>query len=196
MVAEKRVRDIMVPIQEYEKIDVDARLCDALAILKKNYQEEKAGGKWKGHIHKTIFVTDSSKKIVGKVDVYDLIRGLVPDNAKGPVPTRAYYTFLTSRAREVIEDVREFQEQFQWLGTPFLELVRQVAHKGVREIMSPVKPLLDENDTINKALYVMFKENVRQPLVTRNGEISGVITFIYIFDELLEIVGPECDVYF
>lgn len=186
----------MVPIQEYDMIDVDARLCDALAVLKKNYEEEKAGEKWKSHIHKTIFVTDSSKKIVGKIDVYDLIRGLVPEAAKGPVPSRDYYKFLSSRAREVAENVREFQEKFQWLHTPFLELVRQEALKGVREIMSPVHPLLEEDDTINKALYVMFKEKVRQPLVTRKGEIVAVLTFISVFDELLEIVGPECHVYF
>ena len=42
----------------------------------------------------------------------------------------------------------------------------------------------------------MFKEDIRQPMVTRNGEIVGVVSFMGVFDELLEIVGPECHVHF
>ena len=40
----------------------------------------------------------------------------------------------------------------------------------------------------------MFKEKVRQPLVVREGKIIGVVTLKAIFDELIEIVGPECGV--
>ena len=40
---EKRVKDIMVPIEEYDKVDVEAQLSDALAILKKNHENLKAG---------------------------------------------------------------------------------------------------------------------------------------------------------
>lgn len=40
----------------------------------------------------------------------------------------------------------------------------------------------------------MFKEKVRQPLVVREGIIIGVVTLKAIFDELIEIVGPECGV--
>ncbi len=35
MAKDKRVKDIMVPIAEYNQVDAEAHLCDALAVLKK-----------------------------------------------------------------------------------------------------------------------------------------------------------------
>ena len=61
--------------------------------------------------------------------------------------------------------------------------------------MDKVHPILKEEDTINQAIYLMFKENVRQPLVVRKGEIVGVINLMRVFSELLEVAGPECYVH-
>ena len=187
---EKRVKEIMNPIDEYDTIDVDARLCDALAILKRNHEKLKAGSTDK--LHKTIFVTDASKKIVGKVSIYDLIRGLVPERAKKMQVSRAFYSVLSSRAVEVADDVGRIQESFQWLKSTFVDLVKQEAHKKVKDIMSPIHALLREDDRMNKAIYVLFKEGVRQQLVERDGKIVGVINLIVLVNEFLETVGPEC----
>ena len=61
--------------------------------------------------------------------------------------------------------------------------------------MNPViKPVLQEKDTINQAIYAMFKNDVRQQLVHREGKIVGVVNLNVVFSELLEILGPECQV--
>jgi CBS domain-containing protein len=180
----------MNPIEDYHTIDVEARLCDALSVLKQNHENIKACGT--GVFHKTLFVVDADKKIVGKLSMYDLIRGLVPDPAKRPNASRAYYTMLSSRAQQVSDDVSRFQEHFQWLHHSFFDLVKQEAQKGVKDIMSPVDPILKEDDTINHAIYLMFKENIRLPLVVRGKEIVGVLDLMRVFTELLEIAGPEC----
>ena len=117
---EKTVKDIMNPIEEYDTVDVEAQLCDALAILKANHEKLKSGAI--GKFHKTIFVTDASKKIVGKVSMYDLIRGMVPESAKKPELFSA--RAISSRALEVAEQIGEFQERFRWLGSTFFELVK------------------------------------------------------------------------
>jgi CBS domain-containing protein len=187
---EKKVKDIMNAIEEYDTVDVDARLCDALAILKRNHEKLKAGSTDK--LHKTIFVTDASKKIVGKVSIYDLIRGLVPERAKKIQVSRAFYSVLSSRAVEVADDVGRIQESFQWLNSTFVDLVKQEAFKKVKDIMSPIHALLREDDRMNKAIYVLFKEGVRQQLVERDGKIVGVINLLVLVNEFLETVGPEC----
>ena len=103
------------------------------------------------------------------------------------------FPLLSSRAMRVANTVGEFQEHFEWLNHTFLELCKQEAHKAIRDVMGPVHSLLKEDDTINHAIYIMFKENVRQPLVFREGgEIVGVVNLMQIFTELLETVGPEC----
>jgi hypothetical protein len=185
---EKLVKDIMNPIEEYDKIHIDAHLCDALAILKGNHEKTKQGGSY----HKTIFVTDASNKIVGKLSMYDLIRGLVPEAAKKSEAMVA--RALSSRALEVADQVGRIQEQYKWLHTSFADLVKEEAHKGLKDLMSPAQPVLKEDDPMNQSIFVLFKEGLRQQLVERNGEIVGVINLMVVLTELLETVGPECHV--
>jgi len=188
MAAEKTVKDIMNPIAEYDQIDVEAPLCDALAILKKNHEKLKGGDP--GRFHKTLLVTDASKKIIGKFSIYDLTRGLVPESAKQSEVFSA--RAISSRALEVADEVGKFQERFKWLSDTFFDLVKQEAHKKVKDIMSPFDAILQEDDKMNLAVYMLFKEGLRQQLVTRNGEAVGVLNLMCVFNELLETVSPEC----
>lgn len=192
MVVDKRVKDILIPIEEYEAVSIDSQLCDALAILKRNYEQIKKSGK--GELHSTIFIRDHEGKIVGKISMYDLVKGLVPESVKGPEMSRAYYSVLSSRVFEVSREVSEVQARFKWLHSSFFELIKQEARKPVKDVMSDVHPLLTEEDTINHAIYIMFKENVRLPMVVRDGEIVGVVTLKAIFDEMIELLGPECGI--
>jgi len=144
---EKRVKDIMVPIEEYDKVDVEAQLSDALAILKKNHENLKAGTI--STFHKTLFVTDASKNIIGKLSMYDLTRGLVPETAKKAELFGA--RAISSRVLEVADEVGEFQEHFKWLHNSFFDLLKQEANKKVKDIMSPVYPVLREDDSMNHA---------------------------------------------
>jgi CBS domain-containing protein len=195
MAEEKRVKDIMVPIEEYDKVDVDSQLCDALSILKRNYENMKTGLNGR-RLHRTIFVTDADNAIVGKISMYDLIRALVPEPAKAPEVSKAYHSMLSSRALEVAEEVSEVQEHYKWLHSSFMDLVKQEAHKKIRDIMKPAqKSVLQEDDRINQAIYVIFKEDVHQQLIHRDGKIVGVVNLNVIFAELLETVGPECHIY-
>jgi CBS domain-containing protein len=183
------VREVMNPIEEYDTVDVDARLCDALAILKRNHENQKAGTI--GKFHKTIFVTDASKSFVGKISMYDLIRGLVPENVKKPEFTSA--RALSSRALEVAEQVGDLKEHFEWENSSFADLVKQEAHKKVRDIMTPITGgVLTEDDKVNHAIYVLFKDGVRQQLVLRGNQIVGVLNLMVIMTQFLDAVGPEC----
>jgi CBS domain-containing protein len=188
-----KVKDIMIPIEEYEKVHMEAHLCDALSILKKNYEKAKIGEP--GHFHKTLFVTDASMKIIGEISMYDLIRGLVPETSKSLESGQREEHIYSSRIWEVEKKAAELTERLGWLTRSFVELVKQEAQKKVKDIMTPVQAILREEDTINQAIYLMFKENVRQPLVVRKGEIVGVVNLIRVFSELLEVAGPECYVH-
>ena len=193
MAKEKRIKDIMVPIAEYNKVDAEAHLCDALALLKNNYESAKSGTP--GHFHKTLFVTDSSKKIIGKISMYDLIRGLVPETSKSLESGQREESIYSSRIWEVEKKADELTERLGWLTRSFVELVKQEAQKKIKDIMTPVQAILKEEDTINQAIYLMFRESVRQPLVVRKGEVVGVVDLMRVFSELLEIAGPECHVH-
>ena len=83
------------------------------------------------------------------------------------------------------------QERFKWLHTSFFDLVKQESQKKVKDVMSPIHPLLEEDDTISKAIYIMFKEHIRQPMVMRKNEILGIVNIMDIFPVLLEIAAES-----
>jgi CBS domain-containing protein len=181
----RSVRDIMSPIGEYNQVSQEDRIIDVLKILKENY--EKINACVPGSFHKTLFVTDDEQNIVGQFSIFDLIRGLVPEDAKEKIHSRSYYAMLSSRVNEAVKEVEEMQERFKWLKNTFPDLVKMEAQKKVKDVMAPIHPLLKEDDTINKAIYIMFKENIRQPIVIKDGEIVGVVSLMDIFPLLLEI---------
>ena len=190
MAKELTVGQVMAPIEEYNTIYAEAPLCEALLVLKVNLKKIESGEK--GRLHKTMFAVDGSGRIIGKLSIFDLIRGLVPERAKEPAVSRSFYRSLSERQMNVAAEVGKLRERFDWLEHTFLDLVKAETQKKVREVMSPIHPLLEEEDTLNKAVYVMFKENIRQPLVVRDGQIVGVINIMDIFPVLLDLAGDQC----
>ncbi|NLI81718.1 MAG: CBS domain-containing protein [Deltaproteobacteria bacterium] len=189
MAQKNTVKEIMSPIEEYNFVQEDDRLCEALRIIRENHKKIQACVT--GTFHKTLLVKNAAWDIVGKLSIFDLIRGLVPESMKKET-SKPYYRTISTRAAEVAAEIGEIQEKLQWLETSFFELVRKESQKKVKDVMSPVHPILKEDDTINRAIYVMFRENTRQPLVVRDGKVVGVLAFMDIFPVLLEIAGDEC----
>ena len=54
----KQVKDILIPIEQYETVSEEALLCDVLAILKKKCESIKTHGE--RQFHTPIFAVDSS----------------------------------------------------------------------------------------------------------------------------------------
>jgi CBS domain-containing protein len=190
MANEKRVKHIMSRIEEYDTVHEDGRLCEALKILGENHRRINAGET--GNFHKTLFVKDTPGRIVGKLSIFDLIRGLVPESARKMSLSQLHYRTLSMRAGEVEKEIAAIQERFQWLEHSFSDLVKAETWKTVKQVMSPIHPLLEEDDSINKAVYLMFKENIRQPLVVRDGNIVGVVSLMCILPEILDIAEDSC----
>ncbi len=189
----KKVKEIMAPIEDYDRVNIDAQLCDAMSILKRNYEKLKAGEL--GNYHKTLLVIDDKDNIVGKLSMYDLIRGLVPEPAKKPEVSKAYNAMRSGRARDVSVEVGDAQEHFKWLSSSFSDLIKQEAHKNVRDIMTPIEESsLKSEDKVTHGIYTLFKDKVRQQFVQSDGKIVGVVNLNVIFTELLEVASPECHI--
>ncbi|MCD6294068.1 MAG: CBS domain-containing protein [Deltaproteobacteria bacterium] len=190
----KKVKEIMAPIEDYDRVNIGAQLCDAMSILKRNYEKLKVGEQ--GNFHKTLLVVDDKDNVVGKLSMYDLIRGLVPEAAKKPEVSKAYNAMRSGRVQDVVEEIGDFQEHFKWLSSSFSDLIKQEAHKNVRDIMTPIeKSSLKAEDKITHGIYTLFKDKVRQQFVQSEGKIVGVVNLNVIFNQLLEVASPECHIH-
>ena len=63
---------------------------------------------------------------------------------------------------------------------------RQAQEKTVAEIMSPVSASIEEDEMLMEAIFLMNRHGVRLLPVTRNDEVTGVVHFEDVLQEILE----------
>ena len=84
-------------------------------------------------------------------------------------------------------------------GVPNLHEGKGLAHENkYRSIIKFFRIIsassLKPEDKVTHGIYTLFKDSVRQQFVQKNGKIVGVINLNVIFNELLEVAGPECHI--
>ena len=187
MEKELTVGQVMAPIEEYNTVAAEAPLCDALFILKANLKRIESGEK--GPLHKTLLAVDPSGQIIGMLSIFDLIRGLVPERAKEPAVSRTFYRSLSDRQLNVADEIGKLKERFDWLDHTFLDLVKTETQKKVKEVMSPIHPLLEESDSPQQGRVRHVQgEHPPAPGGPRRPDRGG-INIMDIFPVLLALAG-------
>jgi DNA-binding response OmpR family regulator len=169
---EKRVRDIMIPVEDYTTIDVNRTLKEAIAELKKSHETILSTGKIMETGHRSILVFDEKGELVGILSIKDLIRALRPAYLSTPMPTMA--------------DSIRFSPLF-WRGL-FTHQVKALIDKKVGNIMSKKPLLVDENANLMEVADLMFTERARRVAVTRQEKVVGIVREQELFFEIARIV--------
>lgn len=87
---EKKVRDIMVPIQGYTTVFLENSLRDAMFVLKKTFYSGCAAG---SQAHRSVLVFDNKKRLVGTLSFRDVISAL-KIHGEGPKSWEGMFTRL------------------------------------------------------------------------------------------------------
>ena len=66
-----KVKDLMVPIEEYATVSQDATLFEAVQALER--AQEKLNRTQCLYLHRAILVFDQNKKIIGKISQLDIM---------------------------------------------------------------------------------------------------------------------------
>jgi len=169
---EKKVSDIMIPVENYTTIDVNRTLKEAIEEVKKSYETILSTGKIMETGHRSILVFDGKGELVGILSIKDLIRALRPAYLSAPKPTMA--------------DSIRFSPMF-WTGL-FTNQVKALIDKKVGNIMSKTPLLVDENANLMEIADLMFTERARRVAVTRQGKVVGIVREQELFFEIARIV--------
>lgn len=163
---EKRVKDIMTPIEEYSTVRVDNTVKDAIAVLKKSFcPDDLTTGKG----HRSILVLDGHGDLVGVLTLRALLKAVEPQFIK----------------------VDQWAVPVFWEGL-FTDRCREEAAKEVKDIMVPVKLIsLDADDTIIKAVHAMIKHKLGSLPVVKNGTVAGMVRITEIFHEISNLVADQ-----
>ncbi len=182
------VRDLMIPVSEYEIIDEKTDLLNAAISLRKAVQNYLK----KGLLYDCILVSDNKGRIVGKISPVDIIKALEPKYSrtgdsdtfsKVGVPhfglSPEYIKSIVSRYslwNETLENMLKNASDLR--AVDFMYKSEKTGH-------------LMENSTVADAIHQMALSHHSSVLVFNNNEITGIISLKDIFKEVCSYIDKS-----
>jgi len=162
---EKKVKDLMIPLEDYPHIPYWFSLRQAMAIVR------EAAIKFEGSFEpRAVLVFDEKYQLMGILTLRDIIKGLEP-------------RFLHETAL-----VKADPSLTVMIGDLFGPGLKEASQKPVSEVMSPIKVTIQGNDPIVKAIFLMIKENVGLMPVIQDNKVAGMIRLSDLFKEISDLV--------
>ncbi len=165
---EKKVKDLMIPLEDYPHIPYWFTLRQAMAIVR------EASIKFEGTFEpRAVLVFDEKYQLMGMLTLRDIIKGLEPRFLKETALIKADLS-LTILTKEL-----------------FGPGMKEASQKTVSEVMSPIKVTVNADDPIVKALFLMIKENVGMMPVMQEKKVAGMIRLSDLFKVISDFVLGE-----
>jgi CBS-domain-containing membrane protein len=161
----KKVREVMIPLQDYPHIPHWFTLRQAVALVR------ESALKYAGQFEpRTILVFNEKYQIVGILTLRDILKGLEPAFLKESELVKADPTLAIV------------------LGDLFGPGMEKQAENPVSTVMGPIKVTVQADDSLVKALFLMVKENVGMMPVMDYHHVTGMVRLTDLFLEISQAI--------
>ncbi|MEW6387737.1 MAG: CBS domain-containing protein [Thermodesulfobacteriota bacterium] len=162
---QKKVKDLMIHLEDYPHIPYWFTLRQAMAIVR------EAAIKFEGSFEpRAVLVFDEKYQLMGILTLRDILKGLEP-------------RFLKETALVKVD-----ASLAVLAGDLFGPGMKEAAQTPVSEVMSPIKITVNGDDSIVKAIILMIKENVGMMPVMQENKVTGMIRLSDLFQEISKVV--------
>ena len=178
---EKRVKDLMLSLEEYATVPAEATIRDALLSM----NEAQLGLDGDRHHHRAVLVLDVRGRVIGKLSHWAILRQLKPrllHNGDLIALARAGLT------QEFIDAVTSTLSGF---GSSLSLMCSEAARIKARDAMVPVAESIDEDASLSDAIQELVVSHVQSMLVTRDGEVVGILRLSDVFEEVAAAIRGE-----
>ena len=165
------VRDHIITLDGYPHLKDDQTLHDAVEVIK-SYTHAPG----ERLAYSELFILDSSHRLVGRVRLQDIIRGI-----DARFNGLARVDKFEGKKSDVTNLVTLWEDSF------FDECAKRRT-KIIREFMSPVQHTVKGSDSLLKALAVMLSANETVLAVIDNDRVAGVIRL----EEIFNTITSQC----
>lgn len=177
-----RVKEVMVPIEEYATVSENATMLEAVLALEKAQAEYNQNH----YRHRAILVYNDQNKIVGKVSQLDLLTALEPKYSKMmdvDVLSRTGYSM----------DYFETLAHGGFWSKPLDDICRKAASMQVKNFMYTPRDgeYIREDAELNAAVHQLIVGEHQSLLVTRGTDIVGVLRLTDVFRLICDRI-KEC----
>lgn len=166
------VKDLMVPLDAYTRVPDTASLYEAAKVLAKAMVGPVADPTRPRD--RAVLVQAPDGRIVGKLSMWDILRGLEPRYSRSLDPL-------------VIVD-----DHLTWTHAMFTNLAEKARSVGVKDLLRDhtSAETIDENAPLDKAAHQMLHGNLLSLLVMRNNGIVGVLRLSDVFNTICGMLDP------
>jgi CBS domain-containing protein len=174
----KKVKELMVSLDEYALVNENTTLVEALGKMAKS---SKSTLLTHGHQARAVLVSNQDGEVVGVLGHMDFLRALEPKyNMLGDLE-------VLSRAKMDTEILDSMSELLGFWKGSLDNLCRRAAVIEVKYLMRPMKESISEDTPISEAIHKMIMWQAKRILVTRNEkEVIGVLRLADLFTEVAE----------
>ena len=177
----KRVKDLMLPLDEYAVVPEDATLVDALVALEKAQGALPPGR----HPHRAVLVVDKDGSIVGKLGHLAFLKALEPKyGLLGDMQT-------LSRAGLSSEFITDMMANMRFWSDESSDIRRRAHAVKVKDAMRQVDENIDENASLMEAIHCLVMWQTLSALVTRQGQAVGILRLTDLFAAVSEYVRDD-----
>jgi len=181
-----KVKNLMVPLDEYVTINEDATIFDAVKAIEDSRDIKKE------FRHRAILVYDKNKKIIGKVSMLDLIKALEPKyfDMQDKNGSSGALSFGFSK-----KFMKSMMNQFHLLDGALDNICKKAGGSIVSKFMTTLTEheYVGINDTLNIAIHQLVLGHHQSLLVTDStGEIVGILRLTDVFTFIYQRI-KECN---
>jgi len=177
----KIVKDLMIPISEYETIPIESNLYEAALALEKAQKDYEQGI----YPHKILLISDKNGEIVGKISQLDVLRALEPKGKK------IYDSKTLSRFGVSSQYLKPMLSQCEFWDKPLIDICRSAGRLKVKILVcAPAEgEYVPEDASLSEAIHQLALEHHQSLLVTRGKKIVGILRQTDMFKEVVETLA-------
>ncbi len=179
-----KVKDLMVPLDEYATVRAGSTLYEAVAALEKAqeaYDQTK-------YLHRGVLIINDKGKVVGKLSHLDALRALEP------VRDRSDGIQALSRFGFSNRFVRIASRQKRKQAVSLKELCNQAQNRKVEEIMQATGEgqYIEDEASLDFAIHQLVFGDHLSLLATRSGEVVGILRLADVFAAVFHSMRSRC----
>lgn len=171
-----KVKDLMVPLDQYACVSEEATLYEALVALEAAQTKNASND----HPHRAVLICDKTNNVKGKMGYLDLLRSLEPKYSEVSDLRKVSGFGLTA------EFMRSMMQRYDLWKAPLDDLCRKAAHVKLGTIAAaPLEgEFIDQGADLDQAIHQMIMGHHQSLLATSKGRIVGVLRLTDVFKEV------------
>ena len=185
-----QVKTLMVPLADYATVDENASMAEAVQALEQSRDQFDK----KKLAHRAILVTDSKKRVVGRISYLDFLQGLEPKYSEVEELMNTINRNLGSRyhlAADYTPDSLQAQiKKFSLWKKPLTDLCGKTAACHVKDFMHIPNDAdyISEDASLDQAIHQFIVIRTQSLLVRKGKDIIGILRLSDVVEKIFGMI--------